>query len=60
MEMIRYKLIGVKSQSLIKKHKNLFIKIVGLLIIRLGIITLKKLSKLVEVDGKLKMKVIMF
>jgi hypothetical protein len=60
IEMIRYKLIGVKSQSLIKKHENLFIKIVGLLIRRLGTITLKKLSKLAEVDGKSKMKVIMF
>ncbi len=60
MEMIRYKLIGVKSQSLIKKHQNLLIKIVGSLIIRLGIITLKKLSKLAEVDGKSKMKVIIF
>ena len=54
------KLIGVKSRSLMKKHRKLSIKIIGLPIIKLLKIMLKKLSKLDAADGKLRMKEITF
>jgi len=43
-----------------KKHRKLSIKIIGLPIIELLKIMLKKLSKLDAADGKLRMKEITF
>jgi hypothetical protein len=53
-------LFGVKLLSLMKKHRKLSIKIIGLLIMKLMIIRWPKLSKLDAVDGKLRMKAITF